>query len=511
MPVRVATLTRRSLDQAHQPFSIEAQDTKLKAYIQSQDDWQLVRTYSDDMSGATLDRPGLQASLRDARVGRFDVLLVYRVDRIARSLRGLLEILDELDRAGVAFRSVSEHFDTATPVGRMLIQILGAFAEFERATIIDRIVAGMERKAARGAWCGGYRPFGYQVDPITHYLVPHPEEAPLVPVIFDLYANQRLGAKAIAGRLNDGGHRTRTGRPWNHLAILTVLRNRVYLGEIYFRGSYHPAPHPPLVDQPLFDAAQALLAERGDTPAQRAASATAYLLTGRVVCDRCGKRYLGVVAHGRSQPYRYYTCYTRHRYGTPACAADRLAADQLDQAVLQALLATYQETDLFERAISTARSQTATLREQYQGELRAVGGEIGKAEAAIDRYLDAFEAGTLREQQCGRRIETLTAKLVELKTRQDELRDLLDTAHDPTPDPQELAELLERVRAAVQHGPLPVRKTLVDALVEEIRVHSRDHIVPVFRLSNGHHQPDGAVRPGVSWVAPTGFEPALPP
>ena len=402
MPVRVATLTRRSLDQAHQPFSIEAQDAKLKAYIQSQDDWQLVRTYSDDMSGATLNRPGLQASLRDARAGRFDVLLVYRVDRIARSLRGLLEILDELDRAGVAFRSVSEHFDTATPVGRMLIQILGAFAEFERATIIDRIVAGMECKAARGAWCGGYRPFGYQVDQTTHHLLPHPEEAPLVPVIFDLYVNQRLGAKAVAGRLNDRGHRTRTGRPWNHLAILTVLRNRVYLGEIYFRGSYHPAPHPPLVDQPLFEAAQALLAERGDTPAERAASATTYLLTGRVICEGCGKRYLGMVAHGRSQRYRYYTCYTRHRYGRLACAADRLAADQLDQAVLQALVAAYEQTDLFERAIGAARRQAATLREQYEEELRAVGGEIAKAEAAINRYLDAFEAGTLREQQCGR-------------------------------------------------------------------------------------------------------------
>jgi site-specific DNA recombinase len=230
-----------------------------------------------------------------------------------------------------------------------------------------------------------------------------------------------------------------------------------------------------------------------------------------VVCERCGKRYLGMVAHGRSQRYRYYTCYTRHRYGKLACAADRLAADQLDQAVLEALVATYEETDLFERAISTARSQAATLREQYQGELSAVGGEIGKAEAAIDRYLDAFEAGALREQQCGRRIEALTAKLVELKTRQDELRDLLDTDYDPTPDPQELADLLEQVRAAVQRGPLPVRKTLVDALVEEIRVQSRDHIVPVFRLSNGHHQPDGAVRPGVGWVAPTGFEPALPP
>jgi site-specific DNA recombinase len=179
--------------------------------------------------------------------------------------------------------------------------------------------------------------------------------------------------------------------------------------------------------------------------------------------------------------------------------------------VLQALVATYEQTDLFERAISAARSQTATLRKQHEEELRAVDGEIGKAEAAIDRYLDAFEAGTLREQHCGRRIEALTARLIELKTRQDELRDLLNSEHDPTPDPQELAALLERVRAAVRHGPLPVRKTLVDALVQEIRVHSRDHIVPVFRLPNGRHRPDGAVRPGVAWVAPTGFEPALPP
>ena len=143
------------------------------------------------------------------------MLLVYRIDRIARSLRGLLEVLDELERAGVAFRSVTEHFDTQSPVGRMLIQILGAFAEFERATIIDRVISGMERKAARGGWCGGTRPFGYQVDPATHFLVPDPTEAPLVTVIFDLYANQRLGAKAVAGRLNERGHRTRTGRRWN--------------------------------------------------------------------------------------------------------------------------------------------------------------------------------------------------------------------------------------------------------------------------------------------------------
>ena len=118
----------------------------------------------------------------------------------------------------------------------MMVQMLGVFAEFERATIIDRVIAGMERKAARGEWTAGSAPYGYEVDPESSYLAPNPTEAPLVPVIFDRYARDRMGAKAVAGWLNDRGYRTRAGRPWNHMAVLTVLRNRAYLGEIYFRG-----------------------------------------------------------------------------------------------------------------------------------------------------------------------------------------------------------------------------------------------------------------------------------
>jgi site-specific DNA recombinase len=394
---RVATLTRRSLDRKHQPFSIEAQDAKLGAYIASQDHWELAPgcRYTDDMSGATVERPGLQKALRDAKLGRYDVLLVYRIDRIARSLRGLLEVLDELERAGVAFRSVTEHFDTQSPVGRMLIQILGAFAEFERATIIDRVIAGMERKAARGGWCGGTRPFGYQVDPATHFLVPDPTEGPLVAVIFDLYANQRLGARAIAMQLNAQGHRSRMGRLWGHTTVLTVLRNRAYLGELHFRGAYHPAPHPPLVDRAVFDTAQALLEERGEAHSKRASNSSEYLLAGRVVCQQCGKHFVGNAATGNRYRYRYYTCYSRLRYGTRACSSERLPAEQLDHAVLDALLAAYQHSDLFERAVTAADRQAASLHEHYQGELAVVTTEIGKA--AIERYLDAFEAGTLPE------------------------------------------------------------------------------------------------------------------
>jgi site-specific DNA recombinase len=205
------------------------------------------------------------------------LLLVYRVDRLARSIRSLAQILEELEQAGAAFRSATEPFDTATPWGRMFVQMLGVFAEFERATIVERVIAGMERKAATGAWMGGYRPFGYEPDSESGVLVPREDEAPLVQVMFDLYANRRLGSRAIATWMNKRGHRTKTGRPWGHTAVITVLTNRVYVGEIFFRGRYYPAPHPPLVDDRLFEAAQQVLEARGENLSLRRTNGSDYL------------------------------------------------------------------------------------------------------------------------------------------------------------------------------------------------------------------------------------------
>jgi site-specific DNA recombinase len=194
--LKVATYTRISTDEDHQPYSLEAQAGRLNAYVTSQGDWELVRAFTDQFSGATLKRPGLARALTEARARQFDLLLVYRVDRLARSVRGLAQILEELDQAGVAFRSATEPFDTSSPAGRMMVQMLGVFAEFERATIIDRVIAGMERKAARGGWCVGPPPYGYLVE--DGVLVVNPREAPLVPTIFELYALKRMGTRAVA-------------------------------------------------------------------------------------------------------------------------------------------------------------------------------------------------------------------------------------------------------------------------------------------------------------------------
>src|SRR5690348_6853379 len=140
--MRIATYTRISTDEAHQPYSLEAQATRLAAYAQSQEEWQITRRFTDQASGAKLERPGLERMLAEANAKRFDLLLVYRVDRLSRSVRGLAQLLEQLDEAGVLFRSASEPFDTSSSAGRMMVQMLAVFAEFERATIVERVIAG---------------------------------------------------------------------------------------------------------------------------------------------------------------------------------------------------------------------------------------------------------------------------------------------------------------------------------------------------------------------------------
>ena len=259
--------------------------------------------------------------------------------RFARSVRGLAQLLEELDRAGVAFRSATEPFDTTTPASRMMVQMLGVFAEFERATTVDRVVAGRERKAQRGGWSGGTVPFGYGYDPSTGQLVVRDDEAPPVPMIFERYARGRHGAHSISNWPNNNGHRTRSGRLWDYDTVLGILRNRVYLGEVYFRGSFHPAPHSPLITPELFDEVNAILALHGESNAEHDSAHSEYLLSGLVRCKRCRRRLIGTTCTGKLKRYRYYTCLGRIKYGTAECDTPRIPAPELDAAVLDALLA----------------------------------------------------------------------------------------------------------------------------------------------------------------------------
>ncbi|WP_433562473.1 recombinase family protein [Nocardia sp. CA-151230] len=365
--------------------------------------------------------------MQAARAGLIDVLVVYRVDRFSRSLRDLVTLLDDLDRARVVFRSATEPFDTSTPMGRLLVQMLGMFAQFERDTIIDGVIAGMERKAAKGLWKGGKQPYGYQVDKTTQTLVVDEAEAVVVRMIFDLYSCRRLGARAVAAELNTRGHRASTGREWSGHHVLRILSSRIYLGELTFRGTTVTDTHPALIDATTFEHAQSILDACGESHAHRAANSSDYLLTGRLRCPRCGRAMIGTRATGRSRSYRYYACFNHARYDTDKCVFTRLDADSVDAAVLEALGKFYRTRhDLIDQAITAQKRHHQDTSSDTRAELTTVTGELTKAQQAIDRYLNAFENSTLDPELLAERLGELRTKTSQLATRRDQLTITLD-------------------------------------------------------------------------------------
>jgi site-specific DNA recombinase len=385
-------------------------------------------------------------------------------------------VLEELDTAGVTFRSATEPFDTGSPAGRMMVQMLGVFAEFERATIIDRVIAGMERKAARGGWNGGGVPFGYRYG-TDGFLEVNSDEATLIPVIFEQYVGKRLGARSIANLLTERGHRARTNRPWSFRGMLTVLRNRVYLGEVFFRDAWHPAPHPRLIDDALFEAAQRLLEERGEDYARRRTNPSEYLLGGLVVCTNCGHRMVGSAAQGKIYRYRYYTCYKKQRYGQSACPSERIDADQLDLAIQRALLAAVADQRLIDDAVADFLARTRAALPSRQSELTAVRSEVRKTDEKLDRYFQAFETGAMTQDACAPRIAALNDQLRSLRGRQAELSAAVEDEYIAVPTPAELAEIRAMVTDGMRDAPIPQRKAILQKFVS-VSTDTSDLTVP---------------------------------
>ena len=485
--IRVAIYTRRSTDEENQPFTIEAQTSKLKSYIKSQDGWTLVKEYSDDASGAKIDRPNLNQALRAARAGLFDVLLVYRVDRFTRRIRDLSTLLEELDEAGVVFRSATEPFDTSTPAGRMLVQMLGVFAEFEREMIIDRVVNGMERKASKGQWTLGVAPEGYRVDAETQHLVPIKAEMPAIKEIFRLYTKDRIGCRAVAKNINTRGLRRRSGRPYSFKTIADILSNPVYVGTVLFRDVETENAHPGIIDRDTFDRAQRLLIERGESPAAAAGAASEYHLTGKIVCPLCGRTYLGTAAHGRSRTYRYYTCWTRNRYGTDHCPAPRIDADRFDAVVLDALNVFYtRKTDLMMEAIGEAQAHHEAIRSELEAEQDSIRIQMAHKETAVDRYLTDYEDGKLDKNLIEQRVQKLSDELTELRHRRDELQYQLDNTPGKI-TAAELKGLSADITKIITMGQVAQRKALCDLVLHKIELNpATATATPTFRVNIAH-------------------------
>jgi site-specific DNA recombinase len=260
-----------------------------------------------------------------------------------------------------------------------------------------------------------------------------------------------------------------------------ILANRVHLGEVHFRDIVATDAHPALIDDATLAAAQRLRDARGDKQTQRAGSDSDSHCTGLITCPRCGHKYVGTSARGKTRRYRYYTCFSRTRYGTAGCPAGRIDADALDTAVLTAIAHTFtSRTDLLTHVVTRARQHHHDSHAHRHAQLTTVEAEIASARAAIDRYLTAFENGTVNDTTCAPRVAALETKIIQLEAHQAELIDIL-SAEPTTPSADILNALRRRIRDVIAVGTPAQRKELIKAMVAEIRIDG-DTVYPIFLL-----------------------------
>jgi len=315
--IRCAIYTRKSTEHnLDLEFnSLHAQREACEAYIKSQihEGWQLIPDAYDDggISGGSLDRPDLQRLLGDIQAGRVDNVVVYKVDRLTRSLTDFAKLVDLFDKHGVSFVSVTQAFNTTTSMGRLTLNVLLSFAQFEREVIGERVRDKIAASKRKGLFMGGNIPFGYINR--DKKLVIVPEDAERVRWIFQRYLElgsigllleemNRLRIRTKVQTLSNG--KKRGGVAYGKGALAHLLKNRAYVGEISHRGAIHAADHEPIIDRQTFDAVQASLAANAVVRKARCKDSD-YLLTG-LLFDSAGNRMTPSHSRKKGVRYRYY-------------------------------------------------------------------------------------------------------------------------------------------------------------------------------------------------------------
>ena len=347
---RCAIYTRKSSEEGlEQEFnSLAAQREACEAYICSQqhEGWVLARTRYDDggFSGGTMERPALQGLLADIRAGRIDIVVVYKVDRLTRSLADFARLVEIFDAQGASFVSVTQQFNTTSSMGRLTLNVLLSFAQFEREVTGERIRDKIAASKKKGMWMGGNVPLGYDASERT--LVINPAEGETVRRIFALYRElgcvrrvkevaDRLGLRTKCSTTTNGTERG--GKPFSRGHLYTLLSNPIYTGQIAHRGQLYPGQHPALIDDETWSAVRDQLAGNARDHRRKTKAAEPSLLAGLLV-DARGERLTPSHAVKKGRRYRYYVSAALITdAGTDRAQGWRLAAREIEDAVIRIL------------------------------------------------------------------------------------------------------------------------------------------------------------------------------
>ncbi len=357
--LRCAVYTRKSSEEGlEQEFnSLHAQREACEAYVASQrsEGWALIRDPYDDggFSGGTLERPALKRLLADIEEGLVDVVVVYKIDRLSRSLMDFSKLVEVFDRSGVTFVSVTQSFNTTTSMGRLTLNILLSFAQFEREVTAERIRDKIAASRAKGMWMGGTVPLGYEVK--DRKLVVQAADAAVVRSIFERFIE--IGSATVLAReLRREGVRSRRGNRIDKGSVYKLLNNPVYIGMAVHKGTAHPGEHEAIIDQDLWGKVHAILAENTRTRSARTRSQTPALLRG-LIFGPTGAAMSPTHTRKGNRLYRYYVSQDVLKRGPDACPVGRVPAAVIEAPVIDQLRGIFRQPEIVVGTWRAARAE----------------------------------------------------------------------------------------------------------------------------------------------------------
>ncbi len=448
----IAIYCRVSTDeQAEFGYSIDEQKRLLEEWCKA-NDYIIYKCYSDrGISGKNIkDRPALKELLSDAKEGKFDMVISWKINRVSRKLEDVLKIVNLLEKNNITFKSYSEPFETDTPAGRMQFQMMALIGEFERGTIAQNVKMGMIAKAKSGNWCGG-RVLGYDLVPNNspeeekkgkNKLEINEKEAEIVRFIFNEYSKGK-GYKAITNQINKLGYKTKKGNNFSVGSIRDILTNPVYIGEIRYnvrqnwsekrRRNINPNPirvkgkHEAIIDRELWDKVQLILESKKGKPSRIYDGE--YPLTGILRCPKCGagmviSRTTNTLADGTKKRIAYYCCGNWKNKGTSVCNSNTIRVDKANEYVFKKIEELVSNEAMIKAVVKNINKERKDKVKPAKRLLGDIDKELEKLDKRKRKIFEAYEDDILTKEEFQTRKDELNEKI---RILEEEKKPLLNT------------------------------------------------------------------------------------
>ena len=448
----IAIYCRVSTDeQAEFGYSIDEQKRLLEEWCKA-NDYIIYKCYSDrGISGKNIkDRPALKELLSDAKEGKFDMVISWKINRVSRKLEDVLKIVSLLEKNNITFKSYSEPFETDTPAGRMQFQMMALIGEFERGTIAQNVKMGMIAKAKSGNWCGG-RVLGYDLVPNNspeeekkgkNKLEINEKEAEIVRFIFNEYSKGK-GYKAITNQINKLGYKTKKGNNFSVGSIRDILTNPVYIGEIRYnvrqnwsekrRRNINPNPirvkgkHEAIIDRELWDKVQLILESKKGKPSRIYDGE--YPLTGILRCPKCGagmviSRTTNTLADGTKKRIAYYCCGNWKNKGTSVCNSNTIRVDKANEYVFKKIEELVSNEAMIKAVVKNINKERKDKVKPAKRLLGDIDKELEKLDKRKRKIFEAYEDDILTKEEFQIRKDELNEKI---RILEEEKKPLLNT------------------------------------------------------------------------------------